>query len=413
MFKDYDKYLSVSLKVYLFVLIIIFILKLVGLDYFGLDLNNYLMIKLEDLFSNLYVRDVLYLILIITYQYILISMIYNDKSKKLKIFTLFTIPFTYIIQLIKGQLIMYNSLILIIELGYLFLITFIYKFINKNKDSFIKISKRFIIICLFNFVCQLISSITRYQYNNYYVDDFIPNIILNIDYLMLLLIGQNIMLRKEVNFKCIYLEEVGSFSLKKLNLKNLLKKLQKNWHNFKSYDKVTKLTFIIYFIFSLIWNTLSVVLILLVGRLNDTFIECIFILTSFWLSKHSFGKPFHFKSMAQCFIVSNLSYYVLNRVTTPLGISIIVPILLGVGLSYVTSKLVKKVYKPLYRGMPEDLFEETILKVVDKDSLKYKICYDFYMNKKSVISLALKYNYTEAGIRKIKDRVNDKIKRLN
>ena len=35
------------------------------------------------------------------------------------------------------------------------------------------------------------------------------------------------------------------------------------------------------------------------------------------------------------------------------------------------------------------------------------------MNKKSIISLAMKYNYTEAGIRKIKDRVNDKIKRLN
>ena len=63
--------------------------------------------------------------------------------------------------------------------------------------------------------------------------------------------------------------------------------------------------------------------------------------------------------------------------------------------------------------MPEELFEETILKVADKDSLKYKICYDFYINKKSVISLSIKYNYTEAGIRKIKDRINDKIKRLD
>ena len=40
MFKDYDKYLKTSLKVYLFVLVIIFIMKLVGLDYFGLDVNN-------------------------------------------------------------------------------------------------------------------------------------------------------------------------------------------------------------------------------------------------------------------------------------------------------------------------------------------------------------------------------------
>ncbi|MBQ7094469.1 MAG: hypothetical protein IJN84_08135, partial [Clostridia bacterium] len=100
-------------------------------------------------------------------------------------------------------------------------------------------------------------------------------------------------------------------------------------------------------------------------------------------------------------------------ITTPLGISIVIPIMLGVGLSYVTSKLVKKTYKPLYRGMPRELFEETILKVTDKNSMKYKICYDFYINKKSIISLALKYNYTESGIRKIKDRINDKIKRLD
>ena len=151
---------------------------------------------------------------------------------------------------------------------------------------------------------------------------------------------------------------------------------------------------------------------LLVATLNDTFIECIFILTSFWLSKGKFGKAFHLSSMSKCFIVSNISYYVLNRITTPLGISILVPIMLGVALSYVTSKLVKKTYKPLYRGMSKETFEETILKIVDKDSLKYKICYDFYINKKSDLSLSMKYNYSVVGIRKIKSRINDKIKEL-
>ena len=146
--------------------------------------------------------------------------------------------------------------------------------------------------------------------------------------------------------------------------------------------------------------------------LNDTFIECIFIITSFWLSKRAFGKAFHLKSMIQCFIVSNITYYILNRITTPLGISILIPIMLGVGLSYVTSKLVKKTYKPLYRGMTKEMFEETILQIVDKDSLKYKICYDFYINKKSDLSLSMKYNYSVVGIRKIKSRINDKIKEL-
>ena len=190
------------------------------------------------------------------------------------------------------------------------------------------------------------------------------------------------------------------------------KRFQNNLSDFKLKSKTEKITIIIYFILSLIWNTLSVIVVLLVAMINDTFIECIFILTSFWLSKRSFGKAFHFDSMMVCFIVSNLTYFFLNRITTPLGISIFIPILLGVGLSYVTSKFVKKAYKPLYRGMPKDLFEETILQVTEKDSDKYKICYEFYVDKKSDLSLSYKYNYSVPGIRKIRNRINDKIKRL-
>ena len=58
------------------------------------------------------------------------------------------------------------------------------------------------------------------------------------------------------------------------------------------------------------------------------------------------------------------------------------------------------------------LFEETILKVTDKDSIKYKICYDSYIERESDVSLSFKYNYSIAGIRKIKDRINAKIKEL-
>ena len=50
MFKDFNKYLSTSLKVYIFVLILIFILKLMGLDYFGIDINNPTMIKINNNF---------------------------------------------------------------------------------------------------------------------------------------------------------------------------------------------------------------------------------------------------------------------------------------------------------------------------------------------------------------------------
>ena len=52
MFKDYDKYLSTSLKVYLFVLVIIFIMKMVGLDYFGIDINNPTRVEFKKFYYN-------------------------------------------------------------------------------------------------------------------------------------------------------------------------------------------------------------------------------------------------------------------------------------------------------------------------------------------------------------------------
>lgn len=405
MFKDYDKYLSTSLKVYLFVLIIIFIMKMVGLDYFGLNINSLTMIKIEKyLESNWIIRDIIYLIPLLINQFVILTITLNDNSKRMIVYNIILIPIFYILQAYKIKL--FGNFSSIAEIIYFLIVIIIY---NRriNKETIIKYIK----IMLFIFLIQLFSTFTRFRYSINYVENIIANLMLNLDYIIILIISYKIYFEKGGTI--CYLEDQFSSSLKKLNLKNLQRKLRKNWRKFKKQDKVTKLYYIIYFILSLLWNTLSVVLILFVAKLNDTFIECIFILTSFWLSKKSFGKAFHFSSMTKCFIVSNLSYYILNRITTPLGISIIVPILLGVGLSYVTSKLVKKTYKPLYRGMPEELFEETILKVVDKGGTKYNICYDFYVQKKSIVSLAMKYSYSESGIRKIKDRVNDKIKRLN
>jgi len=51
-FKDYDKYLSVSLKVYLILLVFTFILKIVGLDYFGIDVNDRVVLIIDNFISK-------------------------------------------------------------------------------------------------------------------------------------------------------------------------------------------------------------------------------------------------------------------------------------------------------------------------------------------------------------------------
>lgn len=408
MFKDYNKYLTTSLKVYLFVLIVILILKLVGLNYFGIDSSNQIFTAISNFTVKYHLTDLWYTFTMWLYGYFILSITCNSNSKKMKIYTLLCLPIIMLINYFETK---FSIMIIncVVDFVYLFIFAFIFNLKYKNVKTKQLIKNYIKIICL-NLLFQIISVVTRIGYfekNNY---NFVINFILDFDYILLFIVYHKLYFKGGVNL-CLVMEATSSL-LKKINLKTLLKKLQKNLHSFKQKSKVEKITLILYIIFSLIWNTLSLLIILIVAQLNHTFIECIFILTSFWLSKRTFGKAFHLPSMAQCFIVSNLTYYALNRITTPLGISIFVPILLGVGLSYVTSKLVKKTYKPLYKGMPKELFKETILKVTDKDSTKYQICYDSYILRESDISLSFKYNYSIAGIRKIKDRINAKIKEL-
>lgn len=404
MFKDYDKFLRESLKVYLFILVIIFILKLVGLDYFGLDVNNKKLISISNYFTNsLFLGDVYLFISVYIQFYFYLCLV--CKKRKLYLPTLIGATLNYFVQIILTEYNVMNWVYFIYSFSLMIIIPIIV-----NKKITIKRQIKYILIIT---LYQLISySIRSVGINNNY-GNFLVDSLLNIDQLLLLAITYNLYFMKGDEKKCTEEQEVGYSLPTKANLRDLQKKLQKNYSNFKKLNKQEKATIIIYSILSSFWNIFTLVVVLFIAKLNDTFIECIFIITSFWLSKKVFGKPFHLKSMAQCFVVSNITYYVLNRIATPTGISILIPIMLGVGLSYITSKLVKRTYKPLYKGMPKEVFENTILKVVDKDSDKYNICYEYFIEKQNAIYLSHKHNYTEAGIRKITSRVNDDIKALN
>lgn len=388
--KDFNKYLTASLRVYIFVLVCIFIMKLIGLDYFGLDYET--IGKLDKAINYSPVNYMIQFAVLCFHMYLLAGITLNTKPKLIEIIAVTLLNTVACAIIFKFKL---DQLYTIVSM----LIFYFYFIIKKAK------SKKIIIVIIINSILQVISNLTRN--NNVFEFNLASSLILDIDYTIMLLIWREIT-KGGVNLCQLH----GSSLQEKIHLKRLLKKLQRNLHSFKAKPKQERIAIVIYILLSTIWNSLTVVIILIVAKLNGTLIECIFIASSFWLSKHSFGKPFHLASMTKCFIISNISYYVLNRITTPLGISVFVPVLLGVGLSYATSKLVKKTYKALYKGMPKELFEETILKVTDKNSQKYKICYEFYINGKSDLSLSFKYNYSLAGIRKIKSRINDEIRRL-
>lgn len=185
-FKDYKKYLSVSLYVYLFVLVILVIIKLVGLDYFGLDINNPKLIKINKFYLKFHLDYLWLFINLFLQQYFYISIVCKEKVKKVYPFIGFLI--TIICQLI---LMKYN---LMNKFYFIFCtILFIVMPIIVKKKFMIKRQIIYIVlITLYQGLSLYIKNINfNYDYGNLLLDN-----ILNLDQLLMLAITYNIIVRK-------------------------------------------------------------------------------------------------------------------------------------------------------------------------------------------------------------------------
>ena len=406
--KNLDKVLSRTLLTYGFVLIFVFILKLFGLDYFGLDTNNEMINKINDFILHWKLENVWYAFTLYITTYIILSISCNDKSKKMKTFTLITMPINMCIQFLKTN---YNIPFLFVftDLLYLFILSICYiKIINKEKLYKHNIGNYWLFMLL-SFIYQFLSLITRnIEISN--TNGFIQYLILDIDYLLLNIITYKLYILK--GGKSLWVEVLGYSSVLLTSLKSLPAKLRQSYQNAKPKTQEDALADKIYLFLFWLYNFFTVAVVLFIATLNDTFIECIFILTSFWINKGAFGKAFHLKKASTCFVVSTLSYYVLNRLTWDIGLSFLIPLSLGITLSYVTSLFMTKYeVTHLYQGMPEEDFYMLISKVTDNKE-HIEICKKFYVNKYSNVKLSYEFNYSVPNIKKIKQKINMKIKEL-
>lgn len=337
--KDIPLIMERTIYTYVFLLVVCFILKLAGLDYVGIDMSSPFIVSLDKVMNNFIIFNIASFAFIMFYQYIMTSLILNHKTVKLTLYTL--IP-TFIFQFFIKNILMTYNLNVVGEILYLFILCLVYNKINKTTDN---LCKRFIIVILLNILFQFISCATRYSYSTTCINSPTIDFILNIDYMIMMIMSYKIYFMKgDVTLCTVFQVVVGSFSQK---LTSSISSLRKYLTKFSKKDKKVKFEITLFTVLSLIWNIFTVAIVLFVSFLNDTFVECMFILSSFWLNKTIFGKAFHLKNAAQCFIVSNITYYCLDRITTKLDVSMLVPIILGILLSYFTSKLVKKNQKKL------------------------------------------------------------------
>ena len=410
--RDIGKVLSRTLFTYATILFVVFVLKLFGMEYFGLDVNNKVINKINDFILYWRLENIWYAITLYINGFVIMSITCNDNSKLMKKFVLFCMPLFIIFQYLKMT---YNnvSIFITLDLLYLFILSLCYiKFIKKEKICKCNV-RNYWFFMFINFIYQFISLITRsitIQSQSLQVDNFIVNIIINFDYLVLTIMTYKLYFIK--GGKDLWVMVHSYFSDLLISLKELPEKFLTSYQESKPKKKEDELTYKIYLMFFWLYNFFTVAVVLFIATLNDTFIECIFILSSFWINKGVFGKPFHLKKASTCFVVSSLSYYVLNRLTWKVGVSFLIPIALGIALSYITSLLMARqenLY--LHKGMSLDSFYNLITKVTNNEE-HIEICKMYYVDKQTNLKIALQFNYSEVNIKKIKEKINKKIKEL-
>ena len=406
--KDLDKLLSRTLFTYGTVLFVVFALKLFGLDYFGLDTNNRIINQINDFVMYWRLENVWYAITLYFNTYIILAITCNDNSKSMKLFTLYTMPISILVQSLKTKNPTSNIFVLFDFIYLLILSLWYIKYKSETKNYKQNISNYFI-FAIISMIFQVISLITR-NINVKITNNLIINILMSLDYMLLLLCFYKLYFIK--GGKCLCQMVHGFSSDLLISLKSLPKKLQKSYQRSKPPKRENELAYKIYLVLFWLYNFFTVATVLFIATLNETFIECIFILSSFWINKGVFGKPFHLKKASTCFVVSSLSYYILNRLTWKIGISFLIPIVLGISLSYITSKfMARKENIVLYRGMPLDKFYELITRVTNNEE-HIEMCKMYYVDKETIVKIAMKFNYSEIRIKQIKAEIVKKVKEL-
>ena len=359
---------------------------------------------IDNFIKTFHLELVWYAITLYIYQYVIFSITCVDNSKAMKLYTLYTLPIAITIQLLKTQI---NApyLFAIIDLLWLFMFSILYiKMVKRNKIEKYNV-RNYWIYCVVNMIFQLLSMFIR---NIEIVNShgIIISILLNFDYILLSIISYKLFF--DMGGKSLWDWVVSSFSHLRTLLRTLPTKLQKFYLNNKAKSRFDKISDCIYIPLFLLWNVFTLLVILFIATLNHTFVECIIIATSFWINKKTFGQPFHMKTALSCFIISNLTYYCLNRITVPNGISLIVSISLGIALCYMTSKFVKS--KKLYRGMSIEEYDKVVLPSYSINSIYYEIGKLFYVDRYSEQWIANKLSYSIPSIQKKKYELKNKVK---
>lgn len=393
--KEKEKVLILKsiLKITILMVTISAILKLFGFNFFKLDANNKIMSGLCVFLKKYHLINILKIILLIIENYIMFKFACKNTNTKTYWFAAITISLlNFLSQVFIFEKIGHNFYTISMMILFIVFASIIDKKLNLKRPLIV-----IVVICIYQLLTMFIREVTvNYDYEEIYY------FLLNFDYIILLLISYFLFLKKDIKLKehneydISIMKTIDRFPTFE-DLKHHFTTLKEKFIMFKDAPKHEKIFVLIYVFLLILSELFNLTLIVFIAYLNGTIIECVFIISSFLITKKVFGTPFHFDSAIKCWIVSNITYYILNRITFNVGITFVIPIMLGITLSFITSKFVKENNSTIYRGIPLEDFNELCkgkkLNKVEKGILK-----DFYCNKMSIDKLTFKYNYSRSAI---------------
>ena len=407
--KDLKKILSSTISTYLILLVGVFILKLFGLNYFEPDINNEIIVDINNFVTHWKLEYIWYAVTLYINVYITLSISCNDNSKRMKIYTLCALPISIFAQYLKTKINL-PYIFVLTDLLYVFILSLCYiKYVRKENICKENVINYWVFMGI-TFIFQFITLATRNISIGHHKNSFLLSIIMNFDYIILLILSYKLYFIKGGNNLWVGVHYY--FSVLLTSLKRLPEKLRKSYNLAKPRNREDELTNKIYVTLFWLYNIFTLIVVLFIAKLNHAFIEAIFITSSFWMNKGTFGKPLHFRKASTCFIVSSLSYYIITRLTWESRLTFFVPISLGIALAYITTKIMESYRVPyLYKGMSENDFYQVITKATDNKE-HIDICKRYYVDKMSNLKIAMEFHYSEPNIKKIKQKINKKINEL-
>lgn len=415
--KDKILILKLLLKATFVLLFVSLFLKILGLNIFGVDTSNAILVNISNFLDNSLLKFILDFILLIVQNFLFFKLCTKSNGIKKQLF--FSIILSILIILLQRFLYYLNNMTIYSIVYYcitfvLLILTAIiidFKILCYNKNTINKMIKK----CVFYiFLCSLYQVIILYLRNITYsqILDSMYDLILNFDYTILLMATYYLKMKKEFNIEKI---KTDDYSLTKIlnerlsfdEIKIMVIKFNDFKKHFKESNKTDKIVIILYLFFSILSEIINVSLVIFVAYLNNVIIECLFIITSFLISRKVFGA-FHLNSAIKCWLLSNISFYLLSKLSFNVSISFVIPVFCGILLAYITSKFIKKNNKDLYKGMLEKDLKE-IVKDKKLTKLEYEILKNYYCDDVNMNKLTFVFHYSRAQLYRYKTNAEKKI----